>query len=235
MLFKEIQSMQWSTVRGILMVSSTTVSLNRVALFTHAAPCHAARRLVLTLALCLVWLLSVQSARAAAAYIQGNSTTTASATSSIATTFSSAQLSGDLNIVVVEWQQGVTVSSITDQSGNTYQLALGPSLDGGSGGQSIYYAANIKAAAAGANTVTVTFSASSTNGGGLRAVEYSGIVTVNPLDVAEPRSVPPRVMFVAAATSRPRTRPICWSESMSSTPQGPARGTPSGSTRRLTI
>jgi chitodextrinase len=118
------------------------------------------------------------------AYVQGNATTTASPTSSITSTFSSAQLSGDLNIVVVDWTQGVTVSSITDQSGNTYHLALGPSFDGGSGAQSIYYAPNIAAAAAGTNTVTVTFSGSSVSGGGLRAVEYSGISPNNPLDTA---------------------------------------------------
>ncbi len=118
------------------------------------------------------------------AYVQGGSTTTASATSSIATTFNSAQLSGDLNIVVVDWTQGVSVSGVTDLSGNTYHLAIGPTNDGQVGSQSVYYAANILAAAAGTNTVTVTFSGSSTSGGGVRAVEYSGITKVSPLDVA---------------------------------------------------
>jgi chitodextrinase len=119
------------------------------------------------------------------AYVQGNSTTSTSPMSSIATTFNSAQFNGDLNIVVVDWQQGLTVSGITDLSGNTYHLAIGPTNDGGvSGSQSLYYAANIAAASAGANTVTVTFSGSSASGGGLRAVEYSGIATSSPLDVA---------------------------------------------------
>ena len=118
------------------------------------------------------------------AYVQGNSTTSTNAMSSIATTYNSAQINGDLNIVVVNWQQGVSISGITDQAGNTYHLAIGPTNDGGTGSQSLYYAANIAAASAAANTVTVTFSGSSASGGGIRAVEYSGIATASPLDVA---------------------------------------------------
>ena len=63
-------------------------------------------------------------------------------------------------------------------------MAIGPSPDGGSGAQYIYYASNIAAAVAGANTVTVTFSGSSASGEALRAVEYSGISATNPLDGA---------------------------------------------------
>ena len=137
---------------------------------------------------CILWvalLVSARPALAGAAYIQGNSATTTSAVSSMTVTFNSAQLSGDLNIVVVGWQPGISVSSITDQSGNTYRLATGPTVDGaGAASQSIYYAANIAAASAGANTVTVTFSGSSATGGSMRAVEYSGISAVSPLDVA---------------------------------------------------
>ena len=153
---------------------------SRAALWRTSQP---AVRLVRQWILWAALLVSVSPAFAGAVYVQGNSTTNPNATSSISTTFSSAQLSGDLNIVVVGVQQGVTVS-VADQSGNTYQLAIGPSSDGGAGTQYIYYAANIAAAAAGANTVTVTFSGSSAGGGALRAVEYSGISPTNPLDGA---------------------------------------------------
>jgi len=166
------------------MHSGTPLSSKRSDLFAPVAPTRAARQVVAALVLCLAWFLSVQSANAGAAFVQGNSTVATSTTSSISTTFNSAQLSGDLNILVVGSHYGVTISSVTDQSGNTYHLAIGPTADGSlAGAQSIYYAANIAAASAGSNTVTVAFSGSS-SGASLRAVEYSGIVTANPLDVA---------------------------------------------------
>ena len=48
--------------------------------------------------------------------------------------------------------------------------------------QAIYYAKNIKAAAAGTNTVTVTFN-TATPYVDIRALEYSGLDLVNPFDV----------------------------------------------------
>ena len=48
--------------------------------------------------------------------------------------------------------------------------------------QAIYYAKNIKSAAAGTNTVTVTFN-TATPYVDLRALEYSGLDLVNPFDV----------------------------------------------------
>src|SRR6266568_3236875 len=49
--------------------------------------------------------------------------------------------------------------------------------------QAIYYAKNIASAAAGANTVTVTFNVAA-RFPDIRIAEYSGIDTVNPLDVS---------------------------------------------------
>ena len=57
----------------------------------------------------------------------------------------------------MERQHGHSQSSHR-QSGNAYTLAVGPTTIAGFASQSIYYAKNIAAAAAGANTVTVTFS-----------------------------------------------------------------------------
>ena len=65
------------------------------------------------------------------------------------------------------------VSTVTDRSGNTYTRAVGPTSQFGTVSQSIYYAKNIVAAAAGANTVTVTFSTAASNPD-IRIVEYMG-------------------------------------------------------------
>jgi len=49
------------------------------------------------------------------------------------------------------------VSAVTDSKGNTYARAVGPTVQSGYASQSIYYAKNIATAAAGTNSVTVTF------------------------------------------------------------------------------
>ena len=72
--------------------------------------------------------------------------------------FTKAQAAGDLNVVAVGWNDNnATVVSVTDTSGNSYLRAIGPTAGAGLT-QSIYYAIPIAAAAANANTVTVTFS-----------------------------------------------------------------------------
>ena len=74
------------------------------------------------------------------------------------------------------------VNAVTDSRGNTYTLAVGPTLFSGSLSQSIYYAKNIVAAAAGANTVTVTFSTGAVSPD-IRIHEYSGADPNSPVDV----------------------------------------------------
>src|SRR6202041_831869 len=124
------------------------------------------------------------SAVAAVAKVQSNYATPHSATTSVGIVYSAAQNAGDLSVVVVGWYPGagVTVSSVTDSNKNNYVLAVGPT-SAGSATQSIYYAKNIAAAAAGANIVSVTFSGSVPEAD-IRIQEYSGIDTVNPLDTA---------------------------------------------------
>ena len=75
-----------------------------------------------------------------------------------------------------------TVSSVTDTAGNSYALAIGPTVISGVESQSIYYAKNIAASSAGANTVTVAFS-SGARYPDIRILEYSGADSVNPVDV----------------------------------------------------
>jgi hypothetical protein len=92
-----------------------------------------------------------------------------------------AQTAGDLNVVIVGWNDTAgRVSSVKDSSGNTYTLAIGPTQVSNTLSQSIYYAANIKANSS--NTVTVTFSPAASYPD-VRILEYSGIATANPIDV----------------------------------------------------
>ena len=67
---------------------------------------------------------------------------------------------------------------VTDSRGNSYVLAVGPTRGTGLT-QSIYYAKNI---VGGTNTVTVTFNKAAAIVD-VRALEYSGLDTANPLDV----------------------------------------------------
>ena len=84
----------------------------------------------------------------------GGSGHTASTTATVAVAYPGAQTAGDLNVVVVGWNDTTaTVQSVVDSAGNTYSLAIGPT-SGTALRQSIYYEPNIKA---GNNTVTVTF------------------------------------------------------------------------------
>jgi len=96
--------------------------------------------------------------------------------------FTSAQTAGDLNVVAIAFNDSTsTITSVTDSLGNVYTLAAAPAKSDGNGTQAIYYAKNIAAAAAGANTLTVTFS-NPVMWADVRAAEYHGADLTNPLD-----------------------------------------------------
>jgi fibronectin type 3 domain-containing protein len=116
-------------------------------------------------------------------FVQVNSATPQSSSSSVAVRYTGAQTVGDLNVVVVGWNDTTAqVQAVVDTLGNTYQRAVGPTVLSGSATQSIYYAANIAAASANSNTVTVTFSAAAAFPD-IRIAEYRGIATTTPVDV----------------------------------------------------
>jgi hypothetical protein len=116
-------------------------------------------------------------------YVQGNYATPQTPQTSVSVAFTSAQAVGDLNVVVVGWNDSTaTVTGVTDGSGNAYTLAVGPTVVSGLASQSIYYAKNILAAGAGANAVTVTFSAPA-KFPDIRVLEYNGANPTNPVDV----------------------------------------------------
>ena len=113
----------------------------------------------------------------AAVFVQVASATPQSPQASVSVTYPSAQAAGDLNVVVVGWNDATSaVNSVKDSAGNIYQLAVGPTVGTGLE-QSIYYAPNI---AGGSNTVTVTFSQAAT-APDVRILEYQG---ASRLDVA---------------------------------------------------
>ena len=115
-------------------------------------------------------------------YVQGTYTNPGSARTENVT-YSLAQVSGDLNVVIVGWwETNATIVSVTDSSQNIYSLAVGPTMLAGDGVGAIYYAKNISGAPAGTNTVTVTFS-QPVSAPDLRILEYSGVDTANPVDV----------------------------------------------------
>jgi hypothetical protein len=116
-------------------------------------------------------------------FIQANSADPQATQATVTVNYTAAQLVGDLNVVVVGWNDGTaTVKSVTDTLGNVYNLAGTPTVQSGTATQAIYYAKNILAAAAGANTVTVTFNSAAAFPD-IRILEYSGLDQNNPLDV----------------------------------------------------
>jgi hypothetical protein len=117
------------------------------------------------------------------AFVQQNYATPQAADARVAVTYNGTQSPGDLNIVVVSWGDSTaTIGTLSDSSGNTYHLAVGPTVISGAASQAIYYAANIVGAGAGANTVSVGFTSPAVFPD-VRVLEYSGIATTSPLDV----------------------------------------------------
>ncbi|TAL41702.1 MAG: hypothetical protein EPN91_10020, partial [Salinibacterium sp.] len=136
--------------------------------------------------LALVMLVSgavTGKAQAAITFIQNSYTAPQSPQSSVALAFTGAQSAGNLNVVVIGWNDTTaTVTAVTDSKGNAYTRAVGPTTYSGQLSQSIYYAKNIATAAANTNTVTVQFSVPAIYPD-IRILEYSGLDPSNPVDV----------------------------------------------------
>src|SRR5262249_24494140 len=115
-------------------------------------------------------------------------------TQTVNVTFPGAQTLGDLNVVIVGWNDtSANVQTVTDSQGNAYSLAVGPT-SGTNIRQSIYFAPNIKS---GNNTVTVKFSQAA-NYPDIRVLEYRG---VGALDVAKGASGTTAAANSGAATT----------------------------------
>jgi len=113
-------------------------------------------------------------------FVQGNFAAPTTPQTKVTVPFTAAQRVGDLNVVVVGWGDATShVHSITDSKGNQYYLTVGPTVLTGSAplSQALYFAKNIPAALAGANSLTVTFDAAAASPD-VRILEYSGINNV---------------------------------------------------------
>jgi hypothetical protein len=115
-------------------------------------------------------------------FVQGTFTCPSTSQTAVTVAYTAAQAAGDLNVVIVGWSNSTsTITSVTDTAGNTYTLAVGPTTASNQASQSIYYARNIAAAAAG-NAVTVRFGTAAPFVD-LRIAQYHGLDTAAPLDV----------------------------------------------------
>jgi hypothetical protein len=126
------------------------------------------------------------STPATPSFVQGNYAAPQSPLTTVTVPYKAAQSVGNLNVVVVGWNDSTSqVNSLTDSAANLYRLAVGPTVLAGQApfSQAIYYAQNISAAIAGANTVTLTFNSAAVDPD-IRILEYSGIDPLSPLDVS---------------------------------------------------
>ncbi len=131
----------------------------------------------------LVFILASSPASAYPQFVQEKSLWDGNSYSTMSVTLTNAQVAGDFLYVAVGWGNATaTINSVSDSRGNTYTLATGPFTISGTARQSVYYAKNIAAAAAGANTVTIVFSASVPSPS-LRVLHFTGVDRVNPVDV----------------------------------------------------
>ena len=179
---------------NVVVVSSTSI--------TATTPAHAAGAVTVTVT------VNGQSgslsngftynAPVAIGFAQVAAATPQSPTAMVTVTYPGAQTAGDLNVVVVGWNDTTsTVQSVKDSAGNNYSLAIGPTSGTGLR-QSIYYAANI---VGGSNTVTVTFSQAAAFPD-IRILEYRGVRT---LDVTAGASGSSATANSGAATTTVRT------------------------------
>lgn len=140
------------------------------------------KKIVLSLNSLILFFALVSNA-GAIGFVQLNSATPQRPQSSVTVTYKSVQVAGDLNVVVVGWNDSTAVvTSVTDTKGNVYQLAVGPTVQTVVASQSIYFAKNIAGATANGNAVRVQFNTAARYAD-IRILEYSGLDGTNPVDV----------------------------------------------------
>ena len=99
-------------------------------------------------------LLCANTAMATPAFVQDNYTAPQTPQTTVTVPYTAAQTAGNLNVLVVGWNDSTAqIKSVQDSQGNTYQLAVGPTVTNGIS-QAAYYAKNISPATAEANAVS---------------------------------------------------------------------------------
>ena len=159
------------------------------------------------------------------AFVQVAAATPQSPQSTVKVIYTAAQTAGNLNVVVVGWNDSTSkVTSVSDSLLNAYTLAVGPTTGTGLS-QSIYYAKDI---ASGSNTVTVTFNQAAANPD-IRILEYAGLDTVSPLDVTAAAVGNSNSASSGSATTTAASELILGADTIAITTTGPG----SGFTRRI--
>ena len=156
-------------------------------------------------------------------FVQVASATPQSPQSSVTTVFANAQTVGNLNVVVVGWNDTTsTIASVTDSAGNIYQIAA-PTTRGTGISQAVYYARNIASSSIGANAVTVTFSQPAVYVD-VRIAEYSGLDRTNPLDVTASAAGSTSVVNSGTATTTAASALLVGAGTTSGGFSGPGNG-----------
>ncbi len=172
-------SLGGAAATGVTVVSSTSI--------TATTPAHAAGAVSVVVTntdaqsgtLTNGYTYTTSTGGGPIAFVQVNSATPTGSTAAILLSYGLPQTAGNLNIVVVGWNDITsTVTSVSDSLGNTYAQA-GTLVTGSAERQALYYAKNILA---GSNVVTVTFNQAARIAD-VRILEYSGLDPNNPLDV----------------------------------------------------
>lgn len=115
-------------------------------------------------------------------FVQGAETAAGNDTSSLTLQYHAAETAGDLNVVVVSWHNGASVTSVTDNAGNTYQRAGSTvsfnfaSIDAD---LVTYYCPSVQGGQQ--PTITAKFNAQA-HDAELRIAEYSGLASVGTFD-----------------------------------------------------
>ena len=158
-------------------------------------------------------------------FVQGNYATPQSPSTTVSVAYTGAQTAGDLNVVVVGWNDSTSlVNSVVDSNGNNYTLAVGPTSVSGTLSQSIYYLKNIPASAAGANTVKVTFSAPAAFPD-IRILEYYGADLSSAVDITAAATGTSATSNVTATAATTSTNDLLFAaNTIVSTTNGPGAG-----------
>jgi hypothetical protein len=153
-------------------------------------------------------------------FVQVAAATPQTPQSTVVVAYPQAQIQGNMNIIVVGWNDNVAaVQSVTDSLGNTYSLAVGPTTGTGLI-QSIYYAPNIHS---GTNSVTVTFTQQAVSPD-VRILEYSGLDPTSPFDVAAGASGSSSSASSGSATTNFASELIFGADMVFTATEGPGAG-----------
>jgi hypothetical protein len=156
-------------------------------------------------------------------YIQGAATATGGALTTVPVTMPAVQTAGNLNVVIIGWNDTTTiVSSVTDTENNTYAIAA-PLVTGTGLSQIVYFAKNIAGEASNPNEVTVTFSGAAP-APDVRVLEYKGLDIANPVDVTAGAAGTSNLADSGACTTTTATELVVAGATVASSVSAPGAG-----------